>query len=256
MSSLRSYFANEAEQRRALAALGDWFQACELDLYDASVYAFDPSTSKEEALRSFGHIYHDLASRHWNVFRPSSPAECWEPERIFETVSSKFSAYSWRGPISLLTFWKPATASHLQSCLIEMRGIKPKKKGYPIMTASKFLHFYNPALFPIYDTEVMWKKVLDGAFRSDFGDFCNGQKLPYDKFRTEDSVDFLPAYMLWANSLLSAAHRGFMQVFVDWLAAQPGTDLGKRRFDPATLYARAFEYTATGAAFAESPQSQ
>ena len=47
-----------------------------------------------------------------------------------------------------------------------------------------------------------------------------------------------------------------MQVFVDWLAAQPGTDPGKRRFDPATLYARAFEYTATGAAFAETAQSQ
>jgi hypothetical protein len=39
-----------------------------------------------------------------------------------------------------------------------------------------------------------------------------------------------------------------MQVFRDWLAKQPGTGLPKKRFDPTTLYAKAFEYTATGAA--------
>jgi len=41
-----------------------------------------------------------------------------------------------------------------------------------------------------------------------------------------------------------------MQVFKDWLTKQPGTEMAKRRFDPTTLYARAFEYTATGAAAA------
>ena len=28
------------------------------------------------------------------------------------------------------------------------------------MPVSKFLHFYNPGLFPIYDTEMIFNKVL------------------------------------------------------------------------------------------------
>ena len=131
-----------------------------------------------------------------------------------------------------------------------MKGIKPKK-DYPLMVVSKFLHFYNPALFPIYDTRVIWEKVLDGCFNSDFRDFCDRENLPYHRFRKEDTVDFLPAYMRFANSLLSEAHGRFMQVFVEWLAEQPGTDLSRRKFDPKTLYARAFEYTVVGAAQAE-----
>jgi hypothetical protein len=39
-----------------------------------------------------------------------------------------------------------------------------------------------------------------------------------------------------------------MLIFRDWLGQQRGTELSKRKFDPTTLYARAFEYTATGAA--------
>ena len=42
--------------------------------------------------------------------------------------------------------------------------------------------------------------------------------------------------------------RGLYAGVQDRLAKQPGTELPKRGFDPTTLYARAFEYTATGAA--------
>lgn len=64
-------------------------------------------------------------------------------------------------------------------------------------------------------------------------------------------MDFLPCYMRWASSLLAVAHGRFMQVFIDWLDEQPGTALpGRRRFDVATLYATAFEFTAIGAAAA------
>ncbi len=132
-----------------------------------------------------------------------------------------------------------------------MSAMKPKKKGFPIMTVSKFLHFYNAALFPIYDEKVIWKKVCDGYFRSDFRDFCYGESLPYQRFKDDDTVDFVPAYMRWASSLLSVAPGGFMQVFTGWLGEQPGADLGRRNFDVTTLYARAFEYTAVGAAQAE-----
>jgi len=62
----------------------------------------------------------------------------------------------------------------------------------------------------------------------------------------------VPGALLWASSLLSVAHGTFMHVFMDWLDKQPGAELRNRRFDPKTLYARAFEYTATGAANLES----
>lgn len=249
MIAIRNYFANETEQRRALEAC-DIFEASELHLYDASVCAFDPSSSAEEAFRRFLYIYNELSSPKWNVWRSRNPAPHWPPEQIFETIKREFSELSWNGTMNLLNFWKSGIASGLQSRLMKLREMKPNK-GYPIMTVSKFLHFYNPALFPIYDTEVIYNKVLNGYFRSDFQDFCYRERLPYHRFMNEDTVDFIPAYMRWANSLLSAAHGNFMQVFAEWLGAQPGTELHRRTFDPTTLYARAFEYVATGASPAE-----
>ena len=130
-----------------------------------------------------------------------------------------------------------------------MQGIEPKR-GYPLMTVSKFLHFYNPALFPIYDNEVIWKRVGNGRFKSDFREFCDRERIPNSIVgdSAEDTAAFVRYYMIWASSLLSVAHAGFMQVFKDWLGQQRGTNLLKRKFDPTMLYARAFEYTATGAA--------
>ena len=249
--TLRCYFETEIQQRRALEALGDWFDPRELDLYDASQRAFDPTASAEEALRQFKKIYDDLASRRWNVFRPCSPADCWPPERIVETIKREFPEFSSRTPINLLNFPKSGTGLRLECCLAKMQGIKPKKH-YPLMTVSKFLHFYNPALFPIYDYEVMWKKVCNGRFKNGFRTFCDREKIPNSIVgdNAEDTAAFLRYYMIWASSLMAVAHGGFMQVFKDWLTKQPGTVMPKRRFDPTTLYARAFEYTATGAAAA------
>ena len=140
----RSYFTSATEQRRALEALGDIFLAVELDLYDASVCAFDSSLSAEEKFRCFLHIYNELASpgppSYWNVFRPSSPVDCWRPEKIFETIKREFSEFSRYGTVNLMNFGESGTARRLQSCLLTMSEIKPKK-GFPIMTVSKFLHF-------------------------------------------------------------------------------------------------------------------
>ena len=61
------------------------------------------------------------------------------------------------GPVNLLNF--PKTALSLESRLAKMRRIKPNQ-DFPVMTVSKFLHFYNPGLFPIYDTEMIWEKVF------------------------------------------------------------------------------------------------
>jgi hypothetical protein len=262
MYSPRKYFRDPTEQRRALESVGDFFQAAELDLYDASVCAFAPfavaATAQDvgavapqvsSAEAGFSYIYSELASFRWNVFRPYSPAECWPPQKIFDIIKREFADNHWGGTLNLTNFGK-AEVPRLQSRLATMRGIKPNQ-SYPIMTVSKFLHFYNPALFPIYDTGVIYNKVLNGYWKSDFRGFCDRERLPYSVFMNKDTIDFLPSYMRWASSLLSTAHSGFMQVFTSWLGEEPGADLSRRSFDPKTIYARAFEYTVVGAATAE-----
>jgi hypothetical protein len=134
--SLCSFFEAEAQQWRALEALGDWFNPQELDLYDASQRAFDPSTSAHEAFRHFKKIYDDLASPNWQVFRPRSLADCWQPQQIFDMIKREFPEFSWCDPLNLLNFSTSGTGPHLDLSLAKMQGIKPNL-GYPIMTVSK-----------------------------------------------------------------------------------------------------------------------
>ena len=101
---LVSYFQNENMQRSALESLGDWFDPSELDLYDASRRAFDPTASENAALEQFRLIYNELASPRWQVFRPSSPKECWSAQEVFSTIKLEFPEFSWRGSINLLNF--------------------------------------------------------------------------------------------------------------------------------------------------------
>jgi hypothetical protein len=255
--TLSSYFETADQQRRALNAFfdawgGTWSLSKELlDTYEASQVAFDPSASAGDAFRHFQIIYDELASSRWNVFRPHGRESCWPPRQIFETVKREFSELSWLGPVNLLNF--PKTAPSLESCLRKMRGIKPNQE-YPVMTVSKFLHFYNPGLFPIYDTAMIWEKVFK-RFDNDFRGFCWTAGIPYDSAIKDGTAAFLRYYMLWANSLLKVAHPTFMAVFTDWLGKQPGAELSKRRIDPTSLYAAAFEITAIGATRASQSAS-
>ena len=141
-------------------------------------------------------------------------------------------------------FLNSGTGPFLEST--KMQGIKPKR-GYPTMAVSKFLHFYNPSLFPIYDSEAIWEGVFMGRFRNDFREFCRTADIPYEAVIQQGTATFLRAYMDWASSLLSFAHGSFMQVFVEWLEGQPGVGLRQLTFDASTLYATAFEFTAIGA---------
>src|SRR5437763_1748314 len=95
---LRAYFETEYQQRRALDAFfvaweGTWQVSKNLDLYEASQCAFDPSSSVDEAFRDFEKIYDELKSRRWQVFRPSRPADCWPPRQIFEAIELEFPEF-------------------------------------------------------------------------------------------------------------------------------------------------------------------
>ena len=244
---LRSYFETERQQQalRAYAEFAKrshWPTREMLDLYEAAQRTFELSVSADQALKDFNKVY-DALTGTWHALRPHSREACWPARQIFETIKHEFGEFRVGGSVNLLNFQKSGNGLRIESCLLKMQGIKPHQ-GYPIMAASKFLHFYNPRLFPIYDYEVVWKKVF-GRFRNEFQTFCSTAKITYD---VGDTALFYRNYMYWGSSLLSSAHRSFMQVFVDWLEKQPGAELPQRTCDPKTLYATAFEFTAIGAA--------
>ncbi len=255
--TLRSYFEKPEQQRRALDAFfvawgGTWCVHKELlDSYDASKDAFDQRLSADEAFEHFHKIYQELKGPNWQVFRPNGPGKCWGPKTIFETIKGEFPSFSW-DTVSLLEF--PITGTRLyrelKSRLATMEDIKPKN-GYPHMTVSKFLHFYNPGLFPIYDNAIIGDKVFR-RFQNDFRAFCESEKIEYKAAKKDDTEKFLLYYMGWASSLLAVRHKDFMQVFVKWLEEQPAAGLEKRRFKAETLYATAFEFTVIGATEASS----
>lgn len=248
-ATLSSYFETASQQRRALEAVtqAGWLSPSgNLKLYDDSYRAFNASLTSGEALPSFENIYNELSGPGWQVFRsPQSGASRWSAQQVFETLNREFPEYSWGSSVNLSNFQQIEYYACLKSSLDTMQGIK-QKQGYPHMAASKFLHFYNPSLFPIYDYKVIWKKVFK-RFADDFQDFCQSKNISYPEAINDDTASFLIHYMRWASSLLSAAHGTFMQVFVEWLEEQPGVELHQSQFDAVTLYATAFEFTAIGA---------
>jgi hypothetical protein len=217
-----------------------------IDLYAASRLAFDPATPNAEGLKAFEAIYGNLVS-YWQVFRPHGTAESWTARQIFDAIKNEFSEFAWGSSATLPNFLNSGRHEMLMRGLVKLDRIKPNN-DYPVMAVSKFLHFFNPALFPIYDTEVIWKKVFK-CFQTDYDDFCTSRELG----PRADNAAFFDNYMCWGSSLLSSAHPKFMHSFVEWL----GNELSPRQFDVlgrttlGTLHATAFEFTAIGAARAE-----
>ena len=256
MKTLRSYFENKSQQLQALnnyfTAWGDdrWITR-EVNLYNASQGAFYSGPDSASALREFRKIDNDLTG-YWQVFRPYPRDACWPPEKIHSTINREFTDFAWTGSVTLMNFLKNGTGLRLQASLETLRQIKPNQ-GFPIMTVSKFLHFYNPALFPIYDEAVIWGKVFR-RFGDEFRRFC--QMTPGIRWNNDDTALWLHNYVCWASFLVANAHARFMETFVEWLGEKTGAAFANRKYDPMTLYARAFEFNATGAAVIESGEGE
>jgi hypothetical protein len=247
-------------QHRALEAYikfatgSAWSVSSKMDLYGASRTAFDPRASPEQGFLAFKTIY-DTLRGYWQVFRTSkrdSDESPWTATDIFERIRKEFVGFGWDDPVQLPNLLASGKHQTLMLSMLEMRGIKAHK-DFPTMTVSKFLHFYNPGLFPIYDNEVVWNRVFKRFKQPDYNDFCASVNLATNA----DGAAFLRNYMCWGSSLLSSAHARFMPMFVDWLE----DELPRRKFEAVgrdtlgRLYATAFEFTAIGAAVFERRSS-
>ena len=214
-------------------------------MYEAFALITDPSNADYPRFEK--DVYGMLKS-YWQVFRPHDVAECWPPDKIFHTILREFSEFAWHGPVTLANFLNHDQQPLLHPRLSKMKTLKPNK-GYPIMAVSKFLHFYNPGLFPIYDDAVIWRLVLEKRFNRDFRRFHAERSLRYE---TDDTVEWLVNYISFASWMLSsAAHPEFMRVFAEWLSVQPRCQGVGGKLIGTGLYAMAFEYTIIGAAAAE-----
>lgn len=251
MTSLLEYFtpvgqARALEAYSVFAGSSAWSVAQKMDLYQAGRTAFSQASESIQAFEAFGKIYDNLA-RYWQVFRPQGVNKCWTPRQTFDTIGSTFRDFHPEGQVTLLSIDNVDARQTLQNSLLAMREIKPKA-SYPTMTVSKFLHFFNPRLFPIYDTEVIGNRVFR-VFDADYRSFCaeNGWS------STASGPAFLMNYMYWAKMLLAGAGPQFMPAFVNWLS----DELPRKRFEAldrtylSHLYATAFEFTIIGAAVAE-----
>ncbi len=108
------------------------------------------------------------------------------------------------------------------------------------MTICKFLHFFNPSLFPIYDDWAIHRKVLT-TFKNDW----QGFRAPVG----DTDIEIAYKYVLWASAVVRSADTSLMPTFVDWFAERikpKGLPPGIQR-----NYGLAFEVVALGAHAAE-----
>jgi len=209
----------------------NWSVKDRAQMYQLADLAFGPSPNFEV----FCHLY-DWKVGYWGIGRNGALATAKE---VFAMLIDGCSETSRHSGINLLNVDKRA----IQGAVRAMNNVKVNKNEYPHMAASKFLHFYNPSLFPIYDNAVMWNEVLHRAFRTEWKHVCGDHGINV----TEGSENFLITYFSWAAEVMGAADLAIMiefQLQFDQLGQQEAVLHGGKK----SYYATAFEYALIGAA--------
>ena len=261
MSNLVAYFQSEELAHRALDRyLGfandrDWRiigDGGKLQLYDWASQAFDPATPADDALDAFRRMYSAVAG--WpGVQRGGSLAPA---EEVFTVLRSPAHRFLYDGSITLARLKHPTPeATALEEFLPLVQFLKPTQR-YPWMAVTKVMHFVNPGLFPIWDTDVLWNKVMwpgpaegNASFRRAYQSFCKEHEFHV----LENGAVFVHNYVLWAAHHIQQADDSFMAWFEEWMQQRFPNDIPKyssaRRL--RSLYATAFEFVAIGAAYLE-----
>jgi hypothetical protein len=240
------YFSGE-DCARALSSYSQeaanlgWSIPHKIKLYSQSRIAFDSDFPHEKKEKAFRSIYDDLAG-YWQVFRPYGADLCWDSQKVFDSISRKFADFSPSGKVNLTTFEDSRSGPLLTKALTALQGIKPNNY-YPVMTVSKFLHFFNPGLFLIWDTAVIDTRVLK-RFWPDYLNFCK----QFELNSTAIGVEFLRNYIGWATSIISNFENECMPTFCKWISNElDDSKLAEDCYSFSCLYATAFEFIAIGA---------
>ena len=223
----------------------NWTNEEKVRLYRLCGEAFSPNLIAAHQNLQFEEIYNVLHKR-WQIFRPLKIDKCWKSAEIHE-VLSKLPIECARGGTLTLPALNPDDAVILIQCIESMKGVKHLPSGTtPIMAVSKFLHIYNPRLFPIFDWAVIRNQVLP-AFNDEWQNFPCPEFNQADR-RDKELMDYLK-YMFWAAYLMRGKEEALADYFSLWLAEQLKNE-GEHEVPPSACrewYATAFECVAIGA---------
>ena len=223
-----------------------WDIGNKLSMYNDAKTAFEASADDKSHVEAFQEIFRNLKG-YWQVFRPLKEPDHWPPEKILASLREIATDVGRASRLSLRTLQPRKDRERLDRCLEHLRYIKPRKHGdFPDMTVSKFLHFFNPNLFPIFDTAVVWNEVFS-AFGGEYATFCaqSGVEAVWP-----GGNGFYRNYVCWAASFIGGAEANFMADFAVWFDAQTRgiADPCGIRADLKSHEATAFEFVAIGAA--------
>lgn len=133
----------------------NWKLDDKVRLYEWAKDAFKQNVALQQREEKFKLVYGDLKS--WQVFRNGQQyLSCQE---LFSLLNTDTCLACSTERVTLLD-WENNSLS-IAECIEKVKNIKINRSGkYSVMALSKFLHFFNPKLFPIFDHEYIGKKVL------------------------------------------------------------------------------------------------
>jgi hypothetical protein len=219
-----------------------WSIEHKVDLYGHAQSAFGGSKiAREQRFAEFAEVYRNLRA-YWQIFRGAKRRL--DAVEVFQLLE-RISIGSRASGVSLLNFHLSDNLASVSRAVDSLAPIKVTSSGaFPLMTVSKILHFFNPALFPIYDTQVIWNQVFR-KHRPAWRRFCNSEGIRQEA----EGAEWYLAYMRWGNQLLRTANADFMKNFEEWMEGIVPPDRAKdvRNLGVRGYYATAFEFSIIGA---------
>jgi hypothetical protein len=236
--ALRAY-ANRPKAR-------GWWVSEKVRLYAAAAVAFDHGHPDEERFRD---IY-DTLRAYWQLFRNGKG---WSAGRTFAILNSAPCRACGMDRLDLPALTTGEALRSVWDCLAVMSGVKALPRGnVSAMAVSKFLHFFNPRLFPIYDRAVVMNQAFP-RFRASINasrDRWRAHLAPYESDRLyKRGLGTYLHYLLWAADCVQAANTdATMRVFARRFRqmAHAETQEVHCPADIDTYYATAFEFAMVG----------
>lgn len=224
-----------------------WWVSEKARLYGLADAAFSPGGGDGKAM----HEIHATLLGYWQIFRNGKG---WSAARIHRVLGSPPCRACGREALDLPALAAGCDVGVVWGCLKAMSGVKRLPAGnVSAMAVSKFLHFFNPRLFPIYDRAVVRNRAFP-RFRAEIRTACERWEAALAPLRSQREFarglnDYVH-YLIWAAETVRgadvAASMGtFGAAFRTMVADE------KRGATPPpgleTYYATAFEMAMVGA---------
>jgi hypothetical protein len=212
--NIAQYFADRDAARAALdrynhvfAQQNHWSPEHKLDMYQAGATAFDTTRDLRKRQEAFDLIYANLKGG-WQVFRKAQ--QYWSPSQVFDVLTNNpaCAACSRDAGLTLVLLTDERARAAVAECLAAIRPLTTlKHNNASPMAMSKFLYFFNPKLFPIYDNWAIEGQVLK-RFNHDWKSFQGVAAGP--------DIAYYFRYVLWVSTIMADSQPGVMQEFAQW----------------------------------------